>query len=178
MVESERGLGNATLISAAMRPGRAVITKMVSAKRMASSIEWVTNHSRRPTFFDQPSKLLLEHKPSLCVQRPKRFVKQQDVGLHYQRPRETNSLTHAPRKLTWVLGFEAGHINLGKASASSFDTLLACDPSDLKAKGDIVGNSAPRKQIEALPHRSHPRWAGNDACLSVNKTNSSATGRE
>jgi hypothetical protein len=114
----------------------------------------------------------------LCVQRPKRFVKQQDVGFHYQRSRETNSLTHAPRKLTWVLGFEAGNINLGKASASAFDALLARDPSDLKAKGDIVGNSAPRKQIEALPHGSHARWAGKNTCLSVNKANSSASGRE
>jgi hypothetical protein len=114
----------------------------------------------------------------LCIQRAKRFIKQQDVGLHYQRPRETNTLAHAPRKLTRMLSFKAGHINLGKASTSPFNPLLARDPSNLKAKGDIVGNSAPRKQIETLPHRSHPRCAGSDTCLSVNKTNSSATGRE
>jgi hypothetical protein len=57
---------------------------------------------------------------------------------------------------------------LGKASTSPFNPLLARVPSNLKAKGDIVGNSAPRKQIETLPHRSHPRCAGSDTCLSVN----------
>jgi hypothetical protein len=77
-----------------------------------------------------------------------------------------------------VLGFEAGYINLGKASASAFVALLAPNPSDLKAKGDVVGNGAPRKQIEALPDGSHARWAGKSACLSVNKANSSASGRE
>jgi hypothetical protein len=135
-------------------------------------------HCRRPTFFDQASKLLLEHEPSLCIQRAKRFIKQEDVGLHYQRSREADPLTHAPRKLTRVLNFKARHINLGKASTSPFNTLLACDPSDLKAKGDIVGNSTPRKQIETLPHRSHPRCADDDTRLSVNKANSSATGRK
>ena len=178
MVESERGLGNATPISAATRPGTSRHHHDGVGQKNGFFNGVGDKHGRRPTFFDQPSKLLLKHKPSLCIQRAKRFVKQQDVGLHYQRSREANSLTHAPRKLTRVLGFEAGNINLGKASASSFDALLACDASDLKAKGDIVGNSAPGKQIEALPHRSHARWAGNDTCLSVNKTNSSATGGE
>jgi hypothetical protein len=130
----------------------------------------------RPAFFDQASKLLLEHEPSLCVQRTKRFIKQQDVWLHYQRPREADSLTHASRKLARMLGFEAGHINLGKTSTGPFNALLARDARNLKAKGNIVGNSAPWKQIEPLPHRGHSRCAGNDTCLGVHKADSPAAG--
>jgi hypothetical protein len=121
------------------------MTTMVSAKRMASSMEWVDQHRRRAACFDQPGELLLQHEPSLCVERAKRFVKQQDIGLHDQSSRESNSLTHTARELTRVLGFKTNHINLGQAASRSFDALFAWDAGNLKAKGDIVGNSAPRE---------------------------------
>ena len=123
---------------AAIRPGRAVITKIVSASRIASSIECVTRIAVVLAGFHQPRQLFLQDKPSLRVERAERLIEQQDLRLHHKGAGKPDPLAHATRQLTRIPVFKAVEIDRSNRASRPRIPFAFCDASQIETKGDIV----------------------------------------
>ena len=99
MISSERGRGNGTSWMLATRPGRGLITTTRSARKIASSIEWVISTivvvRIEPDFLDQPVHLLAGEG----VERAERLVHQQHRRLVGRGAHQGGALLHAAGKL-------------------------------------------------------------------------------
>ena len=84
-------------MSAAMRPGRGVNTRMRSASSSASSIEWVTNSAVVPLLLPDLQQLVLQVATGLRVERAERLVHRQRLGLGGQGAGDADALAHAAR---------------------------------------------------------------------------------
>ena len=65
----------------------------------------------------QPDQVFLEFPPVLLVDRRKRFIEEQHVGIDRQRPRQADALAHAARKLVRIFVLEAGKADFGDVVA-------------------------------------------------------------
>ena len=90
----ERGRGSVIGIVRAMRPGRADMTSTRSARRIASSMSWVTNNTEVRRDCRDVEEQLLHLKSGLSVQCAEWFVHQQCARLHNQNARQPDALPH------------------------------------------------------------------------------------
>ena len=91
----DRGRGNPTAISRVIRPGRADMMQMRSAKqdRLVDIVgdEQHCGAKRLPDVEQQ----LLHGKPRLCIERAEWLVHQQRAWAHHQHAGDADALAHA-----------------------------------------------------------------------------------
>ena len=93
--DRRRSRDGAALSSALTRPGCGDSTRMRLPIRSASSIEWVTKITVKPTSLPQADQFLLHLAARQRVERGERLVHQQDLRLHRERARDRDALLHA-----------------------------------------------------------------------------------
>ena len=101
--------------SALMRPGRALITTTREARKIASSMSWVTNSTVLRSRSQMPSSSLLHQRAGLVVECAERLVQQHDLGVVGERARNRRALLHAARQLLGVVVLEAGEADRSHA---------------------------------------------------------------
>ncbi len=96
-------IGSAIGTSALMRPGRALITSTRVARKIASSMSWVTNSTVLRSRSQMPSSSSCIKRAGLVVERAERLVQQQDRGIVGERARDGGALLHAAGELLGVV---------------------------------------------------------------------------
>ncbi len=95
-------------------------------------------------------QFVVQQIASLSVQRRKRLVHQQDVGLGGQRSRQCDSLPHAARELMDVALPEFRKMHQAQIVLHLLLALVFADVLHLHAELDVPANCQPRKQAEFL----------------------------
>ena len=117
-----------------IRPGPGDITTTRSARKIASSIEWVTKSTVKPGARPDLQQLVLQLLAGHGVERAERLVHQHDLGVVGEHARDRDALLHAAGELV--------RIGVGKTlQADQFDEVIRVSPISLGA--------APRLRAEA-----------------------------
>ena len=154
----ERGRGRSTAISAAMRPGRAVITRIVSASRIASSIECVTRIAVVPLLLDQRGELLLQ-APAASARRatPNGSSSSSTSGSITSARARPTRWRMPPESWRGILVLEAERSTAAIALARARGAFGSRHAGEPQPELDILDHGEPGEQVERLPHRRHRR---------------------
>src|SRR5919106_4765624 len=101
---------------------------------------------------EQPQQVVLELAADLLVDGREGLVHQQDVGVHRERPGESDALAHPAGELVGVGVLEAREPHLVDIRPRGVLALLAGQPAQLQAEGDVAQHRRPRHQGEILEH--------------------------
>src|ERR671915_2326942 len=101
---------------------------------------------------EQPQQVVLELAADLLVDRREGLVHQQDVGVHPEGPREADALPHPAGELVGVGVLEARQPHLVYIRPRGLLALLAGQPAQLQAEGDVAQHRRPRHERQILEH--------------------------
>ncbi len=96
--------------------------------------------------------LVGKRNPRLRIQRRKRLIEQNDIGLGAERARERRPLAHAAGKLARQVVQELAQPVTGQQPGGSFARLAHVHALDFSAKHRILQNCPPFEQIILLQH--------------------------
>src|SRR5919106_3600652 len=106
---------------------------------------------------EQPQQVVLELAADLLVDRREGLVHQQDVGVHREGPGEADALPHPAGELVGVGVLEAREPHLVDIRPRGLLALLAGQPTQLQAEGDVPQHRRPRHEGEILEHERSVR---------------------
>src|SRR6185369_1475123 len=110
-------------------------------------------HGLLLAFPDAEQHFLHQHT-GLIIQRPERFVEQQDLGVVGKRTRNRRALLHAAGELLWPVVFEAGQADPLDESIRDLAAIRLGYPALAQAERDVFAHGEPWEQRVRLKH--HP----------------------
>ena len=141
-----RGRAAAIGMVAARRPGLPVIATTSSARKTASSMEWVTNRMVLPVAAWMRASSPCSDLARDRVERGERLVHQQDVGLDRERPRQRHPLALTAGQLMGITAGIAGQSDQRQRRLRLLAPLVCAEAAVLEAEADIAHDLAPGQQ--------------------------------
>src|ERR1700722_16054444 len=127
------------------------------------------DHSLRLTPQDF-ADLIGQSQPGLRIECGERFVKEDNVRIGAQGPRQRHALTHAAGKLAWEMIEKLAEAVAGEKLSRSLARFRHRHALDLGSEQGVFQDGAPFKQIILLQHVSElTAWPGDWLAVDLNR---------
>ena len=138
-----------------MRPGRGGQDNNDVGQR--DGLDDIMRHEDDRIFhvLPKPRQLLLQTKPRMRIQRPERFIHQQDRLVGDERPRQRPPLLHPAGQLARKLVFETAKLHPLDPLHCPAAAFGRSDAGYLQRKLDVGEQRHPGKQAAPLRHIGH-----------------------
>ena len=101
---------------------------------------------------EDDGNLALQLLPGDGVERAKRLIEQQHVGIKRERPGEADALLHAAGQFVRIVADEALEPDEPHEALGALLDLRGRQLRHLQPEGDVAGDGQPGKQVELLKH--------------------------
>ena len=99
-------------------------------------------------------QLILEDNPRLRVQRPERFIHQDDIRLVNQGSHQRAPFAHSSGEFVGIMVLEAAQTDLGNILRCLLVSLVGRHAAELQRHLDVITQRAPGQEIVVLGHIS------------------------